>query len=499
MKASKRTRRNRIVNFVDPDLLSMLLTKDGPAMKTKEFKGEVKACNDDTLTIDHFISTESVDDGGDCLSADGMKMRGKVVVLVQHGKDPKYGCEPVAECLGIKVGFNKAGKKGLIATTKYFDGSKLNPPDNTGHRLYEKAKSIMPNWSVGWLPVPGAVEQRGGVNYVKEWMLLEYSQVNVGMNSEATTEKVEEAIRLKFMVEEKGSPSSGNHGATGEDGEKKWNGKFHQSIKHAIEKPDEDGEMKCGAGTHEDGNRLLKCSYSGKSGKADLALHDCEEEDCYKVLDSEGKAVGSTRKISKLPEVATKCMKKMLGVKDEDEEEEKGLFKINIKSIADTITGQIWSQAMDTVYYGFRQEISKALWAYYGTVESTDKPAPEVAEEASAELASIIKQYAEKFIQEWRDYIAKERGEVTENTTEEVKAAFEIRIKSMLEKGMKPPSAEKTTAVPATEVPGMQTKEVGSTQPTLPAEKAPGNSRCRISTGEAAGLEGKGTAIRGGK
>jgi hypothetical protein len=155
-------------------------------VEKKSFIAEVKSFDDKSLTIDHFISTETQDSGGDIMRADGMKMRGKPVVLFQHGQDPQKGMEPIAKILGISVGTNSAGKKGLIAKTQYYDGSKLTPPDNTGERLYQKAKQgFMPNWSIGWAPIKSSPTVNGGRD-VTEWELHEYSQVAVGMNDEAT-------------------------------------------------------------------------------------------------------------------------------------------------------------------------------------------------------------------------------------------------------------------------------------------------------------------------
>lgn len=168
-----------------------------PDILHKSFPGEVKNWNDQELVIEHFISTETQDSGGDIMLADGMKVRGIPVVLFQHGMDPKFGSEPIAKALDIRIGEHN-GKRGIIAKTKYFDGSTLTPPDNTGRRLYEKAKDgTMPNWSIGY----NAIKSKpcAGGRVVSEWELHEYSQVAVGMNAEACTlaEKVPE---LKFFI-----------------------------------------------------------------------------------------------------------------------------------------------------------------------------------------------------------------------------------------------------------------------------------------------------------
>ena len=154
-------------------------------LQHKQFTGHLKSWDDKELVIEHFISTETQDSCGDIMLAGGMKIRGKPVVLFQHGLDPKFGNEPIAKVLDIRVGEHD-GKKGLIAKTQYFNGEGLTPPDNTGRRLYEKAKDgTMPNWSIGFNSVKEHPVKGG--RCVDEWDLHEYSQVAVGMNSEACT------------------------------------------------------------------------------------------------------------------------------------------------------------------------------------------------------------------------------------------------------------------------------------------------------------------------
>ena len=192
-------------------------------MKTqfKTFPGALVGHDDTEMWLEHFISTETQDSGGDIMRAAGMKLRGKPVVLFQHGLDPKFGNEPIARVLDIRVGeFN--GKKGLIAKTKYFDGSILTPPDATGQRLYLKAKDgTMPNWSIGFNSIKEHPVAGGG-RVVDEWELHEYSQVAVGMNAEATT-LATSAPELKFIIKadaEKGGLGSGRYPAgSGKDGD----------------------------------------------------------------------------------------------------------------------------------------------------------------------------------------------------------------------------------------------------------------------------------------
>ena len=86
---------------------------------------------------------------------------------------------------------NAKGKKGLIATTRFFD-------DKQGRRLYRKAKELyMPNWSIEWEPIPGGnFPVKGGTRHDK-WRLLAYSLVKLGMNEDATAD-----AGLKFLIQE---------------------------------------------------------------------------------------------------------------------------------------------------------------------------------------------------------------------------------------------------------------------------------------------------------
>ena len=153
--------------------------------ETKFFPAEVKSFDDKTMTITHFISTEGVDRSGDVMHADGLTLDGTPSVLKQHGFDPDIGSEPIAKCLELKQGVNEKGDKGIIAKTKYFDGSKLTPPDNTGQRLYQKAKdNYMPFWSVAFI-VDKATPRSGGGRDVLKWLCVEYSQVGVPDNVDA--------------------------------------------------------------------------------------------------------------------------------------------------------------------------------------------------------------------------------------------------------------------------------------------------------------------------
>ncbi len=166
----------------------------------KTLASQIKSFDDQALIIEHFISTEDRDRGGDRMMADGCVIDGIPAVLFQHGVDMKFGAEPIAKPLSIVVG-NYDGKKGLIAKTQYF-------PDETGKRLYQKAKEgYMSSWSIGWEPIEA--EPENGGRLVKKWFLYEYSQVNVPMNPGATTINKElDNIEFKHFINKKDNEQS---------------------------------------------------------------------------------------------------------------------------------------------------------------------------------------------------------------------------------------------------------------------------------------------------
>src|SRR5659263_268035 len=106
-------------------------SRRGLTMQYKNFENEVKQADDENLTISHFVSTEEIDRGGDVMRADGMRIEGKPVVLLQHGKTA-IGAEPIGKPLEIRVDTFR-GKKGVVAKTQFF-------PDAVGQRLYEKVR-----------------------------------------------------------------------------------------------------------------------------------------------------------------------------------------------------------------------------------------------------------------------------------------------------------------------------------------------------------------------
>jgi hypothetical protein len=150
----------------------------------KTFAAEVKKFDDENLIVEHFISTEHKDRGGDVMRAKGMKIVGKPVVLLLHGRGP-MGSEPIGKPLSITVDEFK-GQPGILAKTQFF-------PDEVGQRLYRKVKEgFLPNWSIGY-----AVDEAKDIleagkwagRDVTKWQLLEYSPVGVPMNPFAQTIK----------------------------------------------------------------------------------------------------------------------------------------------------------------------------------------------------------------------------------------------------------------------------------------------------------------------
>jgi hypothetical protein len=163
-------------------------------LTNKFFRTKVLSSDDASLIVEHFISTDCVDRSGDVMDPEGMRLDGTPSVLKQHGKDPDTGGEPIAKCLSIRIGVDPDGHKGLIARTQYYDGSQLTPPDNTGRRLFEKAKGgFMPYWSIGFYPEKSTPNTHGGRN-ITVWPLYEYSQVGVPDN---VTAKALETMTLE--------------------------------------------------------------------------------------------------------------------------------------------------------------------------------------------------------------------------------------------------------------------------------------------------------------
>ena len=166
----------------------------------KTFEAQVKAFDDENLILEHFISTEHKDRDGDVMRAKGMKLVGKPVVLLLHGRG-SMGSEPIGKPLSLTVGeFN--GEPGILAKTQFF-------PDDVGRRLYGKAKGgFLPNWSIGYKVDEAKDLLREGKydgREVTKWQLYEYSPVGVPANPFAQTikeflDKVEKGEEVKDEV-----------------------------------------------------------------------------------------------------------------------------------------------------------------------------------------------------------------------------------------------------------------------------------------------------------
>lgn len=163
--------------------------KKNPEIKT--YVSEIKEVDNENLIIEHFISTEHEDRSKDIMIADGMIINGEVVVLKEHGKGD-MGNEPIAKPISIYFDVKADGTKGIVAKTQYF-------PDEEGKRLFQKAADgYMPNFSIGFIPLISS-PRTGGGRIVKKWELVEYSQVGVPDNPNAT---VKAFIKKKEDIED---------------------------------------------------------------------------------------------------------------------------------------------------------------------------------------------------------------------------------------------------------------------------------------------------------
>jgi len=157
---------------------------------------EVKSYDEKNLVVEHFISTEARDRGGDVMKADGMVIKGRPVVLLAHGYSG-MGQEPIAKPLKIEAGTFK-GKKGILAKTQFF-------ADTIGKRLWQKTtQGFAPNWSIGYIVLAKEDtrdEEGRPTRIVKKWELLEYSLVGTPMQPEAqTVADTEKMASLQFKI-----------------------------------------------------------------------------------------------------------------------------------------------------------------------------------------------------------------------------------------------------------------------------------------------------------
>src|SRR4030066_1194292 len=170
----------------------------------KTFEAQVKAFDDENLILEHFISTEHKDRDGDVMRAKGMKVVGKPVVLLLHGRG-SMGSEPVGKPLSITVDEFK-GEPGILAKTQFF-------ADDVGRRLYGKAKGgFLPNWSIGY-KVDQAKELLREGKYdgreVTKWQLFEYSPVGGAGTPAARTgqefmDAVDQGIQMMVPISSDG-------------------------------------------------------------------------------------------------------------------------------------------------------------------------------------------------------------------------------------------------------------------------------------------------------
>jgi hypothetical protein len=157
----------------------------------KNFAAHVKGYDPDELWVDHFISVQVPDRSGDLLYADGMRIFGRPVTMFAHGKDPRYGAEPIARPLWIRPGTFK-GYPGIEARTKFFD-------DDIGKRLWRKTvEGFCPSWSIGFIPIRWTYIDGGPGRSITEYEILEYSLVPVPANALAQTPEYK-ALGFKFV------------------------------------------------------------------------------------------------------------------------------------------------------------------------------------------------------------------------------------------------------------------------------------------------------------
>ena len=396
-------------------------------LQYKRFQGEVKAFDDKSLTIEHFISTEMQDSVGDIMLASGMKMRGHPVVLFQHGLDAKYGNEPIAKVLSITAGVNKAGVKGLIAKTQYYDGSHLNPPDATGQRLYEKAKTgVMPNWSIGFNSV--SEHPVKGDRVVDEWELFEYSQVAVACNEQCTTASTD-STELKFIIKKAETMDS-----------KKAIGLSQKAVE-ASGKAESKTHHKDAAALHNDAgaahDEVAEAAEDKKTKELHKACKGCHAAVAGahdEAADAEGdeKIDASKKALGGAVEKMTKAMtdlKAHLKMDDEDADDKKAAKNPSTKSIADRIMHEKTITGMKLIHDGMVGEMYDKAF----NDEHKDFEAGMLAKAITDEAAALHGEHIKAFIEHMR---AVSKGM-------ETKAISELKTKML---------AEITSAVPATEV-----------------------------------------------
>jgi hypothetical protein len=353
----------------------------------KSFPSEVLKSNDENLILEHFISTESQDDSGDIVRAAGMVIRGKPVVLKQHGMDAAQGQEPIAKPLSFHIGEHPISKaKGIIAETQYF-------PDEVGKRLYQKAKDgFMPNFSIGYQVIKSNPTANGG-REVTEWSLHEYSQVAVGMNPEATalTYKSFEPVKLPIIFtftesepEIKGVISYAEHSKASLD--TVWNGGKEVSAADVSDlkimctwfdesKPDVKSSYKLPHHTHDNyttvwnGVKAAMGALLGARGGVQMPAGD--KKGAYNHL------VKHYKEFEKTPPDFKEYK--------QDELAKMGFF-YERKSIQEQINGTIPSVALSVIFDGMRYEI-------YNMARSGQYTPEEIGNVILSELIDLLRPY----------------------------------------------------------------------------------------------------------
>ena len=353
----------------------------------KVFKANVKTFDDATLTIEHFISTEKKDRVGDIMRVDGLQLDGVPVVLKQHGFDPDTGSEPIAKPVSLKIAEDGEGNRGILVKTQYYDGSHLNPPDNTGRRLYEKAKQeIMPYWSIGFAG-EGKALPGGGIEYTK-WFLHEYSQVGVPANPTAKIIKAESIEDAEKIVKEQPNEI------------------FKFSIK--TEEKEEPSKKTLKISLEENTIESRGCFYNEKDGN-------------YTVIDVNGKkAVCVVQKQEDKPAFIVSSDSMTQDHMDILTEEFGEQPPTKLKAIADRVAEDIPYSAMSSIWWGMIDEL------YYN--DGSEKAARATVKE----MAKIIEPFAIAF---------------SKATSEEENVEWVVKCKEEIKKQLS--DKKDDTAVPA--------------------------------------------------
>ncbi len=182
-------------------------------MFTKECQENIyrKEFNDEERTIVHYITTKSVDRFMDIVYPEGMDdtdYRKNPIVLFAH------------DSRKLTIGKNiwlKRDSKGILAKTQFAD-------TELGRELYRLNRDGYLNaWSIGFTIPEGGSEIIDGINHIKKWILLEYSNVPIPANPECLNlilkefqlQNIKKEIKTKEekMVEKKTTEESGMNGS----------------------------------------------------------------------------------------------------------------------------------------------------------------------------------------------------------------------------------------------------------------------------------------------